>query len=127
MPRTNEAEVRDLYSAHADGTAQDTDAVAFWIEAANEMVTNELDGESVADTTLQKIEALIACHGIASGDPTEKSFSEGDVKAEFEGSSVEGEGLAETRFGRRAIMLDPTGKLAQRGKPNAQFRSYGAY
>lgn len=125
MARTNESQVRDIFSAHAEGTALSDEAVDFWVDAANDFVTAHLDGEGLSDSVLQRIEALVACHGIASGDPTESSFAEGDIRGEFEGSGIEREGLYETRFGRRAIMLDTTGVLSTAGKDTAEFHAYG--
>ena len=127
MVRTSEEEVRDVYSAHSDGTAASTRAVTFWIDAANEFVTATLGGESVPANQLQHIEALVAAHGLHATDPTEVEFTEGDTRAVFHGSAAEGKGLESTPFGQRAIMLDPSGVLSHAGKPAASFNSFGAY
>lgn len=124
MSRTSESEVRDIYSAHADGTALSTSAVEFHIEGAEHVVDEYLGGENLGTDVLQRIEALVACHLIASGDPTEASFAEGDTQATFEAPSEIMQGLGETRFGRRALLLDSTGNLsnASAGDPStAQF------
>jgi len=113
MARTSESEVRDIYGPHPEGTALSTSAVEFHVEGANDLVSDILGGESVGGDRLRRIEALVACHLLASGDPTEQSFREGDSRATFEGPAEIREGLPETRFGRRAILLDPTGLLAQ--------------
>jgi len=113
MARTTETEVRDVFSAHADGTALDTAAVDFYIAAANDLVNEYLSGAGIASNTLQRIEALLACHMLAAADPTEVQFSEGDTSGTFESPDTIPEGLGETRHGRRALALDPTGNLSR--------------
>ena len=127
MPRTTNAKVRDIFSAHDEGTALPDEAVDHAITEATIFVTDRLGGEGVADATLELIETRVACHFIAASDPTEKSFTEGDIRGEFEGSDVEEMGLAETRHGRRAIALDPTGTLSSAGEDSAEWHAYGAY
>lgn len=112
MARTSESEVREIYGPHTDGTALSTTAVEFHIAAAASFVDTHLAGVGgLSNDDLRRIEALVACHLIASGDPTEQSFRDGDSQATFETPSNIVEGLRETRFGRRAILLDPTDAL----------------
>lgn len=113
MARTSESEVRDIYSPHVDGTALNSTAVQFYIDAASALVDEHLGGSNVSSGQLQRIEALLACHYLAAGDPTELSFGESDAQGEFEAPSTIPADLGETRFGRRALTLDPTGNLAR--------------
>lgn len=115
MARTSESEVRDIYSAHPDGTAQDADAVAFAVEAANDYVTTHLGSAGLAADVMQRVEALVAAHLLTAGDPVETEFDDGVQSATFEGADLSGEGLKETRFGRRALLLDTSGTLATSG------------
>jgi hypothetical protein len=126
MPRTTEQDVRDVYSAHAEGTALDTPGVQFHINTANQFVTDRLASDISDADTLRRLETLVACHFIHASDPSEAEFAEGDASATFEGANQSGTGLAETRFGRLAITVDPTGVLADEGKPSATFATYGA-
>lgn len=119
MARTDETEVRSVFSETADGTAMDGVAVSFYIEAANDVVTAHLDGKGLAADALQRIEALVACHLIAASDPTEDEGSIGDESTTFEGADLGDYGFRETRFGRRAITLDTTGTLGTVGKGEA--------
>lgn len=124
--RATEDDVRDIYSTYADGTALGEDGVAFWLDAANDFITDRLGGESVSSNTMERLEALVACHMIHASDPLEAEYTEGDGGAVFEGADQGGPGLRETRFGRMAIMLDPTAVLSAEGVPRPTFDTYGA-
>lgn len=125
MARTDETEVRDLYSTHAEGTDASTSAVNFYIEVAHTNVNRRLDGEGYgfSDAELQRIEALLTCHYVHSTDPTEAEGTIGDESTTFEGADIGGAGLESTRFGRRAIAASD-GVLADLGKPSSSF-SFG--
>lgn len=127
MARTDIDTVRSIYSAHEDGTLHDDEAVTFWIDAAHDMVSDRL-GDRVSRVSadqLETLEALVACHLLGAGDPQESEGGMGDSSSRFEGANSEGEGLRATRFGRRAIQLDPTGRLSQAGQEPSTFETYG--
>lgn len=127
MARTDVQTVRSIYSTQADGSTYDDDAISFWIDEAHDTVNDRLGDElsRVDESKLERLEALVACHYLGAGDPHEKSGGMGDQSSTFEGSSVEGEGLRETRFGRRAITADPTGRLSQAGQEPSRFETFG--
>lgn len=117
-----EADVRDIYL----GTSASTSAVEFWIDVAEDYVSEAYRGVAGAptDPELDRITTLVACHFLAAQDPTEARSSIGDASHEYEGPADEA-GLAETRYGRRAMSLDPTGALEAYAKPSPEFRTFG--
>lgn len=126
MPRTDEQEVRDLYSTHPDGTDASLSAVGFYIDVASSNVDDRLASEGYGFTAdeLQRIEALLACHYLHSTDPREAEGAIGDESTSFEEAGLGLSGLEATRFGRRAIAAS-NGVLADLGKPASSFSFFG--
>jgi len=113
VARTTRIKVVEILVGHYDGT---TDLDPF-IDTANELIT-WLDGEDTdGDLTtamLEKIERYLAAHFYAHADQLMQSKSTGGASGAFQGQT--GMGLAHTHYGYTAMVLDVTGKLAQRNK-----------
>jgi len=122
MARVTEADVRDIMDTNVD-----TDALSFWIEWATDLVDASV-AEVAADydittSQLEQIERLVAAHGVAAQDPTEQSASVGDQSVTYE-TADPSEGLKETRYGRRALAMDPSGRLQAHTLDTPQFTTY---
>ena len=113
-----EADVREEYD-----TSASTGAVERAIRAAEATVDNALDRSAFDDAVLADITVYLACHNVAATDPTEEESELGDSSHTYE--SAVGEGLRETRFGRRALTLDHTGGLDSTNDPEAIFETFG--
>lgn len=97
------------------------------IEAAA-LVTNEAltddDGVPVHDEDrMTSIERYVAAHFAAAQDPTVEKDGLGTARVTYE--TATGDGMAETRYGRRAIELDSTGTLRDGTKAPAEFDTWG--
>lgn len=112
------AEVRTIFD-----TNYPDEAITFWAAAADDYVTDALTGAGVEQATVDRITRLVACHFLAAQDPTESSDSLGDSRVSYEGDA--GPGLSETRYGRRAIQLDPSGQLEIASLPSPTLEFYG--
>jgi hypothetical protein len=109
-----------------DGDAS-TAAVEFWITAAEDLVDERLDAGEFDGDTLARITLLVACHNLAAQQPTESKGSVGPATFSYEGvrePDAHDAGLAETRYGRRALSLDGTGGLEASEEPFV-FETYG--
>lgn len=118
-------DVREVY----EGETASTDALDFWIAAANDLVADRLDASEFGDEELARIQLLVACHFLAAQNPTESEMDAESVSATYEGVSepdAADADLTETRYGRRAITLDTTGGLAATAEEPFVFETYGA-
>lgn len=115
----DESDVRDEYD-----TSASTPSVKRGIRAAEATVSANLDLTEFDDPTLDDLVTYLACHYVAGSDPTVEADDVGDSSHEYE--SAVGEGLRETRFGRRALALDHTGGLdATGGEDEFVFETFG--
>lgn len=104
--RTEPSEVREFAASNAPDIA-----ITLAVNAAHETVEERIDESEVSDTTLDGIELLLASHFLHAPDPqTGRSKTEGTSDTYLGPDDLDG--LRETRHGRRAIDLDPTGALA---------------
>jgi len=114
-----EDDVRAEYDTNAS-----TASVERGIRAAEATVSN-VDTSEFTDQMLDDLVTYLACHYVAASDPTVESDEIGDSAHDYE--SATGEGLRETRFGRRALALDHTGGLT--GSPGDEdevgFETFG--
>ena len=104
-----------------------TEAVEFCIAAAEDLVDDRLDAGAFDGDTLERITLLVACHTLAAQQPTESKGNVGPASFSYEGVSepdAHEAGLAETRYGRRALSLDTTGGLEASEEPFV-FEAYG--
>lgn len=95
------------------------------IEGADAIVQQYLAGAGISDTLLTEIERWLAAHlvTISRIHGGVRSFSRGDQSETYIGDDV-GSGLGmlqSTRHGRTAVSMDPSGRLANLGKPKAIF------
>lgn len=113
-----ESDVRGEYD-----TSASTASVERAIRGGEAIAEQNLDHSQFRDATLSDIVVYLACHMVAADDPTEKQSSVADSQYTYE--SAVGEGLRETRFGRRALSLDHTGGLDSADETEAVFESFG--
>ena len=120
MARVEPHEVKEIIATDR------VDLEAF-ITAANSLVTDVLGGEGLGSTRLKEIERWLTAHFIthAGTDKTVGQVVEeqiGETRRRFsEGQASFGK-LDSSRYGKMALLLDTTGKLAGLGKTRAQFR-----
>lgn len=117
MPRVVKADVDKII----DTQIADLDT---FIETANLIVNEHLQGEISSEPLLTKIELYLAAHFVAltdEGGGIVRS-SMGDAADSF--ANVYEAGLRSTRFGQQALALDYTSTLATitTGKIRAEFR-----
>ena len=115
----------DVRAVMIDSSAPD-DTINFWISWADDLVSRayaDVSTSTVPDATRTLVTKLVAAHGVAAADPTESDATVGDVRYSYEGEA--GDGLKETRYGRRALATDPTGALAGVTQPDPSFESFG--
>lgn len=117
MPRTNATDVKEIF----DTELTDPEVEA-WIDVATELVDEIAEEDSSIDSTrLTLIEKLLAAHLTAAKDPRTERERVADVTLTYQGDT--GLLIYGTQYGQRAAMLDPTGLLAQQGKPQADFEA----
>ncbi len=94
------------------GNDADVDVRPF-IDVANTIVTEELQGKELSSQRMKLVELYLAAHfaqlSIVGGD--RRLVKIGDATEMYDFGEVSGEGLSATRFGRQAIALDTTGSL----------------
>jgi hypothetical protein len=112
------ADVRGEYD-----TSASTASVERAIRAAEAVVEQNLDRSQFDDAVLGDIVVYLAAHMVAGTDPTAEKEEVGDSSHSYEGAV--GEGLRETRFGRRALSLDHTGGLDAADEDGAVFETFG--
>lgn len=96
----------------ATGTSLGATALQSVIDDAKAYVDDVLEAEAIPDALLSRIEIALASHFAALRDDNlalERTRI-GDVSVRREGDS--GQGLRSTRWGQKAISMDPTGTLA---------------
>lgn len=105
-----------------------TDAqITIHIEAASNLVTARLTGAGLTDEQLSDVEMYLAAHLIsirAIGGMDEYKVGETQFKATPSGASSP-QSLQSTSYGRAALALDTSGKLASAGKQRALFSAHG--
>ena len=116
MARVSEQDVKDILE-----TAKTTLQIAPFLRSANLIVTNSLGSTDLSDATLAEIEKWVAAHLVtimAGGQVIEERV--GDVATTY-ATSVDWKtvGLYTTLYGKQALMLDTTGRLADLGKKKA--------
>jgi len=98
-----------------------------FITAANSLVTGELGSSGLGSVRLKEIERWLAAHFLAHAG-TDKTAGQvveeqiGDTRRRFSDGQAAFGKLDSTRYGKMALLLDTSGKLAGLGKTRAQFR-----
>ena len=95
----------------ANTVLTETTIVPF-IRPANRMVIDRLTGQGIATATLREIERWLTAHFAAMSDRETHIASEGEGKARIKYAGKTGMNLEATRYGQMAMVLDPSGKLA---------------
>jgi len=113
-------DLRDIYET----TASDA-AIDFWISAAGDLLDDAFEQHDVGPSVRERIHRLVAVHFLAAEDPTLSEGSVGQNTHKYEGAG-DLTGLAETRYGRRALSLDPTGALATHSREAPEIEFFGA-
>ncbi len=126
MARITTAEVKNILN-----TSLDDPIITEHMNIAGRFVTDVLTGKGLGVATLRDIELYVSAHLIsirdqAAGAVVEEKIGETSVK--YGNASTIGQGLAFTRYGQTAVMLDTSGNLAERasGKTKALFTKVGA-
>ena len=120
MSRVEPHEVKEII------TTARVDIEAF-ITASNSLVTDVLGSEGLGSVRLKEIERWLAAHFLAHAG-TDKTAGQvveeqiGDTRRRFSDGQAAFGKLDSTRYGKMALLLDTTGKLAGLGKTRAQFR-----
>ena len=121
MARVTSAEVKYIID-----TDIDSDSMDFWINTANTIISEAIDGSTLVDTAqAKKMEQLLVAHFIASiYERQADSRSIGPLSESF---AKLGKHLESTNYGQALLVLDPTGKLANRGKKKAFIRAVTSF
>jgi len=123
-PYTNIDDVKNIVETPA-GLTDDT--IALFMSDADLIVEEQLEGKGMSVGRLESIARYLTAHFITvlveRGGLTSQEV---DNARETYGSPKDGAGLAMTRFGQQAIVLDSSGTLKAMAMPNrklnAQFR-----
>jgi len=105
MPRTSTSEVKETIDTSLSDAAIDD-----WIAVAGDLVDEIDDRGSLEDDRLRRLEKLVAQHCLSAQDQRHASESGASRSVEFQGET--GMAFKGTKHGQRALMLDPTGTLA---------------
>ncbi len=97
-----------------------------FIISANSLVTSELSGEGLGTVRLKEIERWLSAHFLvhSGSDSTPGQIVEqsvGETRVRYSEGQASFGNLDSTRYGKMAMLLDTTGKLASLGKPRALF------
>jgi hypothetical protein len=116
LARVSESDVRDIMP---DSELQDEDVTPF-LTGANLIVTQQLGGSGLPDALLAEIERWVAAHFVSAKDKQVRSESIGGVTQSYQTGNA-ASGLGTTVYGERALLMDPTGRLARMGRLPASF------
>ncbi len=120
MARVEPHEVKEIIE-----TAR-VDIEAF-ITASNSLVTDVLGDEGLGTVRLKEIERWLAAHFLSHAG-TDKTVGQvveeqiGDTRRRFSDGQAAFGKLDSSRYGKMALLLDTSGKLAGLGRTRAQFR-----
>lgn len=123
VPDMTASELRERHFS-VGGTPLSDAALDVHIRAARSLIDERIPlGEYDTSDRVKDLVGFVAAHFAASEDPTEESEDLGNASYSYE-SNV-GEGLEETRYGRRAVELDHTGALAESPGEESEWFSVG--
>jgi hypothetical protein len=122
MAHTDVTTVRQQWTDLDDDFPNET--LDTFIDWANIVVTRELASEVTDDTLLTAIETFLTIHLAKTNQPGVAKVNTGDTSITLEGASGE-LGLRETREGRRAMFMDPTGNLEATDSGSASLLNPG--
>lgn len=119
--------------SHTNATASDVQAlldtdlttseIDAFLTGAKRWVTDNLEGEGVANATMTEIEKYLGAAFATSRDPRLKEAERDEVRDVYQRDEAQSEYL------KIAIMLDPTGKLEEEfgGRRTVKFRMGAGY
>lgn len=109
MTRTSVDAVRDII----DVEELDDEELQAFVEDANVVVNDRLDGTGLSTARKTLIEKWLAAHLAAMKDQRIRKATIGFSTVEYEGASNSDDalGLQATRYGQQAVALDPSGQL----------------
>ena len=120
--RTDADTLTDIFEVDASANA-----IEFWSDWSHDLYEKARQRASAhpAESTSVIIETLLTAHGIAAQDPTAEVIQGGETRIQHEASV--GEGVEETRYGRRAVELaaELGIDLTVTGRDNATFETFG--
>lgn len=109
MARVTATEVRQIIILQSDITDTQVDV---FINQANLFVTSVFSGDTtVSADILKEIERNISAHFLHALDPREEEKTINKARSKYSGQY--GMRLEATTYGQNALLLDPTGKLAE--------------
>jgi hypothetical protein len=111
MPRTSKSTVKKTID-----TSLSDDAIDDWIAVAADLVDQIESRSDLSSGRLEHIETLVAQHFLSGQDQRHASESGASRSVEYQGET--GMFFEGTKHGQRALMLDPTGVLANANEPD---------
>lgn len=93
-----------------------------FINSANSIVNNRLNGSTATSTDKYYVELWLSAHLIYIRDPGRKSETIGDAKDEYNLPGA-GKGLDGSPYGQQALLLDPTGLMKNLGKVQSKIET----
>jgi hypothetical protein len=121
MARVTSAEVQYIID-----TDIDSDSMDFWINTANTIISEAIDGSTLVSTAqAKKMEQLLVAHFISLN--YERQATRRSIGQLSESFANLGKQLEATTYGQSLLLLDPTGKLATRGKKKAFIRAVTSF
>lgn len=80
----------------------------------NDVLAEDIEDGNVSAAELIQIELWLSAHFVAIREPRAMSRSTGESSVKYHGQT--GKGLESTPYGQQVMIIDSTGKLADRGK-----------
>ena len=120
--RTDADTLTDIFEVDASANA-----IEFWSEWSHDLYerARKRAGAHPSESASIMIETLLTAHGVAAQDPTAEVVQTGETRVQHE--AVVGEGIEETRYGRRAVELAKQHgvDLTVVGRDSAVFETFG--
>lgn len=117
MARTNPSEVAKIFDTELDTSSGG--ALETWVDMASDIVDDiAAKDSSISSSRLANIEKLLAAHMASGQDQRIESTSRETASVSYQGETASMD-LRGTKYGQRAIALDPSGHLSSLGKPKA--------
>lgn len=109
MPRTNDTKVKGIIETEKSDLSP-------FITAANLTINEQMPTGDISEELLTEIETWLAAHYLTAYSPRAQKEQIGPRRVTYEGQT--GEGLSGSRYGQKAMTLDPTGELGGSSKPS---------
>lgn len=119
MPLATAEDVAAVYETDRDATA-----IEPFLAVAAAFTDEHLAGKGLSNTTLKEVQRYLAAHFLFVTDTgVHETLAIEDVRERFT-KSEKNPGLFDSRWGRTAVMIDPSGTLSElaRPKPTAELR-----